>query len=371
MSFLKRFVVFLLIVVLLCSSLNSHALSVSARAAVVIDGISGKVLYSVNPKERLSMASTTKIMTALILCEQEDLTRQITVTEEMIRVEGTSMGLSVGIKVTLYDLLYGMLLSSGNDAANAAAVSIGGSMDGFVALMNRKAAVLGLVNTHFDTPSGLDGPTHYTTAYDLAMLTGEALKNEAFAKAAQTKSITLTYGGMRHTLTNHNRLLSTYSGAVGVKTGFTKKSGRCLVSAAKREEGLVIAVTLNDGNDWQDHKAMLDYGFTCLSDSPQSFASKSYTVAVHGGETDRVTAKSDEVAFRTAKGESVREKEYILPYISAPISAGEAVGYIEYYCGQNLVAKQTLTAGEAVNALPQTDFIDLFLISFKKLLKCI
>lgn len=368
MSFLKRFFVFILIIILLCGSFSAQAIGVSARAAVVIDGISGKVLYSVNPNERLSMASTTKIMTALILCEQGDLNRQITVTEEMIRVEGTSMGLCVGLKVTFYDLLYGMLLSSGNDAANAAAVSIGGSMEAFVALMNNKAVAMGLKNTHFNTPSGLDGPTHYTTAYDLAMLTKEALKNEDFAKAAQTKSITLTYGGMKHTLTNHNRLLSTYNGAVGVKTGFTKKSGRCLVSAARKNEGLIIAVTLNDGNDWQDHTAMLDYGFTCLSDEIQSFPSKSYTVSVHGGEKDSISIKSDKVAFRTAKGQIVTAKEYILPFISAPVSVGEEIGYIEYFCGEELVAKQKLTASEQVNALPKAGFIDWFWILFKKLL---
>ena len=371
MSFLKSFIALLLSLILFCSSFNAQAIGVSARAAVVIDGISGKVLYSVNPNERLSMASTTKIMTALILCEQGDLTRQITITEEMIRVEGTSMGLTVGVKVTLNDLLYGMLLSSGNDAANATAISVGGSMEGFVALMNRKAIDLGLINTHFDTPSGLDGPTHYTTALDLAMLTKEALKNEDFAKAAKTKSITLSYGGMKHTLNNHNRLLSTYSGAVGVKTGFTKKSGRCLVSAAKRENGLIIAVTLNDGNDWQDHKAMLDYGFTFLSNVSQSFSSESYTVKVHGGEKEYVAAKSNDIAFRTSKGQSVTKNEYILPYISAPVKQGEKLGYIEYYCGKELVAKQTLTSTESVNALPQAGFIDLFWISFKKILKFI
>lgn len=368
---MKRFIAFVISAVLLCGSFSVKALSVSARSAVVIDGISGKVLYSVNQNERLSMASTTKIMTALLLCEQGDLSREITVTEEMIRVEGTSMGLSVGLKVTYRDLLYGMLLASGNDAANAAAVSIGGSMDGFVAMMNRKAVSLGLSNTHFDTPSGLDGPTHYTTAYELALLTKEALNNNDFAAAAQTHSVTLTYGGMKHTLTNHNRLLSTYQGAVGVKTGFTKKAGRCLVSAASRENGLIIAVTLNDGNDWQDHKAMLDYGFTCLNASSDSFPSKSYTVKVYGGEMPSVTAKSDGIAFRTAKGQRVTEKVFIRPFISAPVSEGETLGYIEYYCGEELVAKQTLKSENGINALPKADFFDRFLVSFKKLLKCI
>lgn len=369
---MKRFIALILfVIVLLCGSMSAKAVGVSARAAVVIDGISGKVLYGVNSGERLSMASTTKIMTALLLCEQEDLSREITVTEEMIRVEGTSMGLTVGIKVTLSDLLYGMLLSSGNDAANAAAVAVGGSIEGFVALMNRKAEAMGLNNTHFDTPSGLDGPTHYTTAYDLAVLTKEALKNEAFAKAAQTRSVTLTYGGMKHTLTNHNRLLATYDGAVGVKTGFTKKSGRCLVSAARRDDGLVIAVTLNDGNDWQDHKDMLDYGFACLNESPQSFSSESYTVKVYGGETDNVTVYSDEIAFRPVSRQSVSVKKYIMPFVSAPVSVGEELGYIEYYCGEELVAKQKLVANESVKALPEAKFFDSVLISFRKILKCI
>lgn len=368
---MKRFLVVLITLLLLLRGVYVEGLSVSARAAVVIDGISGKLLYSVNANERLSMASTTKIMTALLLCESGDLNRQITVTDEMIRIEGTSMGLTVGMKVTLYDLLYGMLLSSGNDAANATALSLGGSMDGFVAMMNRKAASLGLKNTHFDTPSGLDGPTHYTTAYELAVLTKEALKNEDFSKAAQTRSITLNYGGVSHTLTNHNRLLSTYDGAVGVKTGFTKKSGRCLVSAAKRDNGLIIAVTLNDGNDWQDHSNMLDYGFSLLSQSSNEFKGKTYNVAVHGGVADTVSASSQTVSFRTAQGENVEEKLYILPFVSAPVSAGEMVGYIEYYCSDELVAKQTLRADREIEALPQAHFWDLLFMTFKNLLEYI
>lgn len=368
---MKRFIALILSAFLLCGSFSVKGVSVSANAAVVIDGISGKILYSLNSDKRLSMASTTKIMTALLLCEQEDLSRTVTVTEEMIRVEGSSMGLTVGIKVTLRDLLYGMLLSSGNDAANAAAVAVGGSVKNFVALMNKKAEDLGLSNTHFDTPSGLDGPTHYTTAYELALLTNEALKNNDFAAAAQTRSVTLDYGGIKHTLTNHNRLLSTYPDAVGVKTGFTKKSGRCLVSAARRDGGLVIAVTLNDGNDWQDHKAMLDYGFSCLNESPLRFEARSYTVRVLGGAENQVAAKSNEVAFRTAKGQSVEEKIYLRPFISAPVAKGELLGYIEYYCGTELVAKQNITAVQSVEALPEIGLFHKFWISFKKLLNYI
>ena len=222
---MKRFIALVLSAIVLCGSFEVKGLSLSASAAVIMDGISGKVLYEVGGNKRLSMASTTKIMTALLLCEQGDLSKSISVTEEMIRVEGTSMGLTVGQKVTYRDLLYGMLLSSGNDAANAVAVAVGGSAENFVAMMNGKAQELGLINTHFDTPSGLDGDTHYTTAYELALLTKEALKNEDFSAAVSSSEITLNYGGMKHTLINHNRLLKEFDGAVGVKTGFTKKSG--------------------------------------------------------------------------------------------------------------------------------------------------
>ena len=230
---LKR-IVCVVLAALLFPFVHTNAEMTSAKAAVLINGDTGEIIYSYNENEKLPMASTTKIMTALILCETADLSEEITVTADMLKVEGSSMGLLAGDRVTYHDLLYGMMLASGNDAANVTAISIAGSVEKFAKMMNRRAEELGLKNTHFVTPSGLDADGHYTTAYDLALLAAFALKNEDFAKAASSKSAVLNYGNppYRRTLTNHNKLLSSFEGAVGVKTGFTKKSGRCLVSAA-------------------------------------------------------------------------------------------------------------------------------------------
>ena len=250
----------LTIVVMLLMNCRVGALSTSAKAAAIINGDTGEVIYEQNANQRLPMASTTKIMTALLLCEQEAFEREIVVTDEMVRVEGSSMGLLPGDRVTYRDLLYGMLLASGNDAANTTAISVGGSIEQFVQMMNNKAAELGLHNTQFVTPSGLDAEGHYTTAHDLAQLAAYALQNQNFAEAAGSDSATLCYGNPPYNrkLQNHNRLLRLSDDVVGVKTGYTKKSGRCLVSAGRRDGKLVVAVTLNDSNDWQDHLSMLE-----------------------------------------------------------------------------------------------------------------
>ena len=212
-----------LIIIIVSLPITVSALDVSAKAAVVICGDTGEVLFSKSHNERLPMASTTKIMTGLLLCEYGNLDREITVTAEMVRVEGSSMGLLVGDKVTLHDLLYGLMLASGNDAANTIAIVVAGSIGDFAELMNRKAKEIGLKDTNFVTPSGLDDENHYTSAYDLAMLTKYAMQNEDFAKAVGSKSAVLNYGNppYRRTLINHNKLLKSVDGCVGVKTGFT------------------------------------------------------------------------------------------------------------------------------------------------------
>ncbi len=365
---MKRFLIFFIIFALLFCNVKSKALSINAKAAILIDAISGEVIYSLNENQRLSMASTTKIMTAFILCEQPDLKKEVTVTKEMVMVEGTSMGLIVGTRVSLKALLYGMLLSSGNDAANATAIAIGGNIQNFVLLMNKRAEELGLKNTHFDTPSGLDGDNHYTSALDLALLTRTALNNKMFSDAAKTKSITLEFCSVTRTLYNHNKLLSAFDGAIGVKTGYTKKSGRCLVSAAEKENGKVIAVTLNDPDDWNDHKELLDLGLSKLSKEKQTFSEKTYKINVVGGKEEFVTAKSTSVSFRTYN-EKVIKKEYIMPNVSAPVKKGEELGYIEYYCKNQLCAKEILTAENDVIAQQTAGKFELIKINFKRMLK--
>ena len=232
-------------------------LSVSARSAALISAADGKILFEKNAGERLPMASTTKIMTAVVALENAPLDDVVTVPREAVGIEGSSAYLAEGERFLLSDLLYAVMLSSANDAAVAVARHVGGTVENFVSMMNEKAASLGLFDTSFANPNGLDADGHYTTALDLARLTAYALKNEIFRTIVSTQK----YICGSRVFINHNKLLKTYDGAIGVKTGFTKKSGRCLVSAAERGGTTLVAVTLHDPDDWKDHAAMLDFGF--------------------------------------------------------------------------------------------------------------
>lgn len=356
---MKKFSVFVTVLTLVCtlSAFNVSALTTSAKAAVVINGHTGEIIYAQNSDARLPMASTTKIMTALLLAECNTPEKEIVTTKEMVTVEGSSMGLLVGDRVTYNDLLYGMLLASGNDAANTAAVCVGGSVNNFVRMMNERARKMGLVNTSFETPSGLDGENHYTTAYELALMAREALKNKDFERAASSKTARLRYGNPPYdrTLTNHNKLLGDYEGVIGVKTGFTKKSGRCLVSAAERDGKYVIAVTLNDPNDWADHKNMLDFGFEKIrifEVVPSEFAA----VAVAGGTKSSVvvSTKGFKIGVSADGNTDVRLK--IPPVLFAPVLKGDTVGTAEYFIGDTCVYSCGIIATKTVAAEKKSIF---------------
>ena len=235
----------------------------SAKAACLIDAKSGAVLYSHNENLRLPMASTTKTMTALVVLENMSPETVVTVPKEVSTIEGSSIYLAPGETITVETLLYGLMLESGNDAAYTLAATCSGSIGEFCALMNKKAKDMGLIDTHFTNPHGLHDENHYTTAYELCVIASEALENDTFRKIVSTKSMYAksTFSDAVRYFSNHNKLLRSYSGANGVKTGFTKKAGRCLVTSAERDEERFIAVSLNDGNDWRDHTALLDFGF--------------------------------------------------------------------------------------------------------------
>lgn len=341
---MKRLFCFFLCLII-CAELNVSAYNISAKAAVVINGYTGEILYSQNCDQRLPMASTTKIMTALLLCELGgDLSKKIVTTREMVTVEGSSMGLQVGDTVSYHDLLYGMMLASGNDAANTTAIAIGGSVQKFVDMMNDRAKQMGLKNTHFVTPSGLDEQEHYTTAYELAIIAKEALNNETFALAVSSKSARLCYGNPPYyrTLTNHNKLLKTYDDVVGVKTGFTKKSGRCLVSASKKDGKFVIAVTLNDGNDWADHRTLLDLGLSMVESCVISPIENCVKIRVSNGEQLELKVPSATVTVT----ENTRINYIIkLPqFVYAPVIKDQNVGSISYYCNDILYCELPITA---------------------------
>ena len=273
----------------------------------------------------------------------------------MVAVEGSSMGLLSGDKVTYHDLLYGMLLASGNDAANTAAICLAGSQEKFAAKMNKKAKELGLANTHFVTPSGLDAPEHYTTARDLAALAKYALQNKDFAAACKAKYATLCYGNppYKRQLKNHNKLLFSYDGLIGVKTGFTKSSGRCLVTAAKRDGKFVIAVTLKAPNDWEDHKKLLDAGFSSLTVKTLKSGTNIRYVPVVGSKIAavRVKAKTVKAALTQSEYAHIKSKTFLPAFLYAPLKKGEQVGYITYYSGSNPIASAPLVSTQNTGAV--------------------
>lgn len=233
----------------------AEALEVSATAAVLMDADMGQVLYEKNGDRQMLIASTTKIMTALVVLEHAAPDDVITVTPNHM-AEGSSMYLRAGETVRVEELLYGLLLCSGNDAALALTECAGG-LTPFVALMNEKAAALGMAHTSFANPNGLDADGHYSTARDMAVLAAAAVENPTFRRICSSRSVTI---GQR-TMENHNRLLRQVEGCVGLKTGYTRAAGRTLVSCTERDGCRLVAVTLQDGNDWADHAALYDYGF--------------------------------------------------------------------------------------------------------------
>ena len=240
--------------------------SLSARSAIVIatDGENPPlIIHEKNAHERMGMASTTKIMTALVALSLSDADKKITVHEKATGIEGSSVYLVSGEILTLGELIYALLLSSANDAASAIAIGLCGSEEAFVAEMNKKASEMGLSNTHFVNPHGLYHEEHYTTAYELSLITEEALKNDFILSAVSTYKTTIPHPELEggRLLVNHNKMLKLYPSAIGVKTGFTKKIGRCLVSAAEQNGMRLIAITLDASDDWNDHKKMLDHGF--------------------------------------------------------------------------------------------------------------
>lgn len=347
----KRIFSFLSVcLVLLVSDISAYAqIGVSAQSAVLMCANNGEVLYSRNSEEKLSMASTTKIMTSLIAIEEAIPEAEITVTKEMVSVEGTSMGLIAGDSVSLRELVYGMLLQSGNDAANTVAYVIGGNPEGFAGLMNERAAEIGMKNSNFVTASGLDDKEHYSTAYDMALLACECIKNPEFADICSQKTARLTYGNPPYarTLTNHNRLLWKYEDAIGIKTGFTKKSGRCLVSAAERNGVVLVAVTLNAPDDWNDHITMFEYGFSKYKGVLLDCNISDMTLKVAGGTKSQIPL-SLSYSPQWIESEGCAYRLLIKPFEYAPISQGDIVGKALFLSDGKVIDEVPVIADESV-----------------------
>jgi D-alanyl-D-alanine carboxypeptidase/D-alanyl-D-alanine carboxypeptidase (penicillin-binding protein 5/6) len=335
---MKRILCGLLSAIWLCHSIPVSAAAetdslpaVSAKACIVMEATTREVFFAQNETEPLPMASTTKIMTTLLCLESGDLDTPFVVDEDAIQVEGSSMGLLPGDIVTKRTLCYGMLLPSGNDAAGATAVKLAGSLSAFAEMMNQRAAEIGMQQTHFVTPSGLHDEAHYTTAYDMALLTAVALQNADFREICGQATAKVSFGNPPYErwLKNSNKLLTQCDGVIGVKTGFTDEAGRCLVSACVRNGITLICVTLNDPNDWQTHSNLYDTIFPTLQTKTISLP-ETLSIPVVGGTAATVALSPDDTVTYGTTGTdcdlqfSVRTK----PFLFAPVQEGQYGGVL-------------------------------------------
>ncbi len=330
-------------------------ISVSAASAVLIEASSGEVIWALDADRRMPMASTTKIMTAIVALESCDISKKVSVSPSAVGVEGSSVYLSANEVLTLEELLYAMMLESANDAAAAIAIEVGGSIETFSDMMNKKAADMGLVDTHFENPHGLDGDSHYTTARELALIAREAYSIEAFRKIVSTHKRLIPLNGEEGTrvLVNHNKLLGQYDGATGIKTGYTKKSGRCLVSSAERDGLSFIAVTLNAPDDWNDHRKMLGLGFSLYEKRVLcSVGSFSYIMPVSGGIDDHIMLENTQgVSLILPRGTEEISCTVELPrFCLAPVRGGDVLGRLVYHLDGKMIAESEIAAKGSVES---------------------
>ena len=324
--------------------------AISARKAILLDATTGRVIYEKAADDRSLIASTTKIMTALIVCEQCNVLDRMSIPKEAVGIEGSSIYLKEGEVLTLQELLYGMMLHSGNDAATALAIYCGGTVEGFAQLMNDKARMLKMNGSHFVNPHGLDAPDHYSTARDLAILAQYAMENPIFSKTVSTKNVRI---GNRN-LSNHNKLLWRVEGADGVKTGYTRSAGRILVSSAQRQGRRLVAVTIDDGNDWADHASLYELGFREFE--VRQVLTKGQTVgqiAVFGGTLRQVGLLADEDFHfaRTAAEEPIIRLS-LKEFVFAPGAQGQEAGYAYICIGDKAVGKVLLRFDQTIELQP-------------------
>ena len=325
---------------------QAYAVSTSASAAILVDVDSGRVLYEQNADAKMRIASTTKILTALVAIREGDLSDVVTVSREAAYTEGSSMYLKVGEQLTLETLLYGLLLCSGNDAAVAIAEHISGSQERFADLMNETARDIGMEHSSFANPNGLDDEDHYSTARDMALLACAAVENETLVRMASTRSVTI--GG--RSMTNHNKLLSQVEGCIGLKTGYTMAAGRTLVSCAERARQRLVAVTLQDGNDWADHAALYEYGFsTYPAKVGASLGQTIQRADVENGLNAAVPlVAADSFAWPLAEGETLEMDVELDGTLRAPVRAGDRAGEAMFSVNGKEVGRVALLCGADV-----------------------
>ena len=322
----------------------------SAKAACVMELTTGRVLFEVNSCDRLPMASTTKVMTALLAIEHGDLTAQVTCSQNAFGVSGTSIYLAQGETLTLEEMLLGLMLASGNDAAVAISEHIGGTTAQFVAMMNARAKEIGAVNTHFANPHGLPDDNHYTTAYDLALIAREAMGNPVFRGLVSTERASIPWAGRDYDrqLRNKNRLLSSYPGATGIKTGYTSRAGRCLVFGASRDGMELIGVVLGCADWFDEAERLLDgcfatYAMTRVLGPMESAG----TIAVTGGKKAQISmCLMDTLSAPLAEGESAQIVLDVPQSLAAPVYPGMSLGTAHLVVGGRTYGSCEVVASE-------------------------
>lgn len=362
-----------LVLCLLTCTFGVGAMGTSAQAHILMDAETGLVLSAENENLKLKMASTTKIMTSLLALEAAEKDDKIvTFTQDMI-AEGSSMCLKIGDKLHLSDLATGMMMASGNDAANAVALSLCESFEGFAVLMNSRAQSIGMENTHFVTPSGLDDPRHFSTAYDMALLMAQAMKNKSFCElsSCKEKSVEFVYpAGKVTSYPNHNRLLKSYSYCTGGKTGYTDAAGRCLVSSAEKDGVRLIAVTLNAPDDWNDHKSLYEYGFSLYTQVSPDTENAVWNVKLSGGTEPLLSVSAAEAVKLTVPASRIKDIEktvYLPAFIFAPVNKGDQVGRLVYTLDGKELKSVSVKADFSVEEKPQPNlFVRLMSAIFSR-----
>ncbi|MEE1321344.1 MAG: D-alanyl-D-alanine carboxypeptidase family protein [Acutalibacteraceae bacterium] len=342
----KIFITLIILTLFPISVFSAGFPETSAKSSILLNADTNEVLYEKNAHEFMSMASTTKIMTSLLAVESGKMLEHIT-AEKDYNCEGTSISIKKGNTFTLETLIYAMLLESGNDAAELTADFLGGSQENFAEMMNEKAKKIGMKSTNFVTSSGLDADGHGTTAYDMAVLGSYAIKNPVFRKICSSEKVTVDYlnPDTRKSYTNHNRLLQSYSGIIGIKTGFTKKSGRCLVTACKRNGITLVAVTLKAPDDWNDHKKLYDYGFSIegVTSLNVNMPSK---ITVYGSPVKSLSVKFEALNLSSSDKNDITYKTYLRKWLYAPIKSGDIVGYTDVFINNKYVKRINISATE-------------------------
>lgn len=326
----------------------ASAVSTGADGAVVIEAATRQIIYSNNCHERFAMASTTKIMTAALAIENGNTTDLVTVSQNAQNQEGSSIYLRTNDRITLEDLLYGLMLNSGNDAAVAIAEYIGGSTENFVKMMNEKAEELGCRDTHFTNPSGLYDKNHYSSAYDMAIIMSYAMENDEFKKIISTKEYQINTGNSVTYLRNHNKLLWQYEKCIGGKTGFTKLAGRCLVTCAERDDITLIAVTLNDSDDWRDHKNLYEYSFERTT--KKNIIKRNdilCTRKIRGQRINILAGENFTIPYVSGKKSKISCKIYLSEKINGEIRVGMNIGSARIYSGKYYIGTIPVTSGQS------------------------